>query len=199
MMKVLIVYASRHGGTRGIAQRIGEVLAGEGLLEPTVVSAEEDPDPSRADACILGSGVYIGSWLKEAVDYGWRHSRALAERPVWLFSSGPLPGSTKEKPGVVDPIEQALGPAEGPGSGGRRKVAELSAAIHPRDHKVFFGKFDPDQPPKSMPERLLRMMPAGKDILPPGDFRDWAVIEAWAREIGNELVKEAAREPVTAG
>lgn len=199
MLKVLIAYASKHGGTQGIAQRIGTVLAGEGLLEPIVASVEEDPDPSLADACILGSGVYIGSWLKEAVDYGWRHSAELAERPVWLFSSGPLRGSSKEKPGATDPLEDALGPAEGPGSGGRRKVAELGAAIHARDHRVFYGRFDPEQPSKSMPERLLRMLPAGKDILPPGDFRDWAVIEAWAREIAVELVKEPAREPVAAG
>jgi menaquinone-dependent protoporphyrinogen oxidase len=199
MMKVLIAYASRHGGTKGIAERIGAVLAGEALLEPIVVNVEEDPDPSLADACILGSGVYIGSWLKEAVDYGWRHSAQLAERPVWLFSSGPLKGSTKEKPAGTDPLEDALGPAEGPGSGGRRKVAELSAAIHPRDHRVFFGRFDPEQPPKSMPERLLRLMPSGKDILPPGDYRDWAVIEAWAREVATELAKAPAREPVAAG
>lgn len=199
MIKVLIGYASRHGGTKGIAERIGAVLAGEALLEPIVVNVEEDPDPALADACILGSGVYIGSWLKEAVDYAWRHSSALAERPVWLFSSGPLKGSTKEKPAATDPLEDALGPAEGPGSGGRRKVAELSAAIHPRDHRVFFGRFDPEQPAKSMPERLLRLMPAGKDILPPGDYRDWAVIEAWAREIAAELANAPAREPVAAG
>ena len=182
MMKVLIAYASRHGGNRGIAERIGKVLAGEGLLEPTVASVEEDPDPSLADACVLGSGVYMGSWLKEGIDYGWRHSGVLAERPVWLFSSGPLSGPTKSVP-VADPLTDALGPAEGPGSGGHRKVVALSAALHPRDHKVFLGAYDPKDPPKTMPERLLRMLPASKDILPVGDFRDWDAIEAWAREI----------------
>jgi menaquinone-dependent protoporphyrinogen oxidase len=195
MMKVLVVYASRHGGTKGIAERIGTVLAGEGMA-PTVASAEQDPDPALADACILGSGVYMGSWLKEAVDYGWRHSGQLAERPVWLFSSGPLRSQVVAKAAPSDgPMELALGPAEGPGSGGRRKVTELGDAIHARDHEIFFGAYDPSESPKSMPERLVRMMPAAKNILPPGDFREWDVIEAWAREIARELL----RTPVAAG
>jgi menaquinone-dependent protoporphyrinogen oxidase len=30
-------------------------------------------------------------------------------------------------------------------------------------------------------------MPAARDILPAGDFRDWPAIEAWAREIAAAL------------
>jgi menaquinone-dependent protoporphyrinogen oxidase len=43
MARVLVVYASRHGGTRGIAERIGEVLQAEGL-EATVATPNEAPD-----------------------------------------------------------------------------------------------------------------------------------------------------------
>jgi menaquinone-dependent protoporphyrinogen oxidase len=185
MVKVLVVYASRHGGTRGIAEKIGEVLQAEGL-EASVTTPDEAKDVGAADAVVIGSGVYIGSWLKEATEFIKRNEATLATRPVWLFSSGPLPGSTRST-APEDPLTDALGPAEGPGSGGRKKVAELSAAIHPRDHRVFRGAFDPKDPPRSMPERLVRLMPASKDILPPGDFRDWDAIEAWAREIAGEV------------
>ena len=84
------------------------------------------------------------------------------------------------------------GPQEGPGSGGRKRIAALSAAIHAREHRVFSGAFDPNDPPKSMQERLVRMMPAAKRVLPAGDFREWDAIEAWAREIAGQLVAEAA-------
>jgi menaquinone-dependent protoporphyrinogen oxidase len=47
--------------------------------------------------------------------------------------------------------------------------------------------FDPSDPPKAVSERLLRMMPRSDRLLPPGDFRDWFAIEAWAREIGRSL------------
>ena len=188
MTKVLVVYATRHGATKGIAERIGSVLVESGVA-CTVTAAEESPDPSTADACIVGSGVYMGSWLGAGTDYLARHVTSLSKMPVWLFSSGPLPGSTKGKPGA-DPIEDALGPADGPGSGGRKKVKALSDEIRPRDHKVFQGAYDPTDPPRSIPERVLRMLPASKNILPVGDFREWDLIDAWAREIAAALVRE---------
>jgi len=184
-MKVLVVYATRHGGTRGIAERIGEVLQADGF-DAQVASADKAPRPDSADAVVIGSGVYLGSWLKDGTGYIERNQVSLAKRPVWLFSSGPLPGSSKNTT-VNDPIEAAFGPTDGPGSGGRKRIAALSAAIHPRDHVVFQGAYDPNDPPRSMPERFLRIMPGSKDILPAGDFRDWSAIEAWADGIGQAL------------
>jgi menaquinone-dependent protoporphyrinogen oxidase len=191
MTRVQVVYASRHGGTAGIAERIAAVLRSEGA-DVVVADAADRPDPDGFDAYVIGSGVYIGSWLKEGTEFLERSQSMLAARPVWLFSSGPLPHPSKT-PEATDPLERALGPEEGPGSGGRKKIAAFSAAIHPRDHRVFLGAFDPKDPPKSMPERLVRLMPAARQILPAGDFREWDTIEAWAREIAAELV---ARVPV---
>jgi menaquinone-dependent protoporphyrinogen oxidase len=191
MPRALIVHASRHGATAGIAQRIGEVLGAAGL-EVTVARAADMPDPSAYDACLVGAGVYMGSWVKEGTAYLDRYAERLAARPVWLFSSGPLPGSSKEAPGVdADLFDKALGPMTGPGSGGRRKLEALSDQIHPRGHQVFAGAFDPSDPPKAFAERMVRMMPAAKSILPEGDFRDWPAIEAWAGEIAAEVKAKA--------
>jgi menaquinone-dependent protoporphyrinogen oxidase len=45
-----------------------------------------------------------------------------------------------------------------------------------------------------MSERLIRLMPGSKGILPEGDFREWGQIEAWAGEIADDLkVPVAAR------
>jgi menaquinone-dependent protoporphyrinogen oxidase len=192
MTKVLIVYASRHNATRGIAERIGDVLRSEGL-EADVASADQVAGVGGADAVVVGSGVYMGSWLKEAIEFIKRNEVTLAHLPLWLFSSGPIPGSAKDKGASGDPLEDALGPKEGPGSGGRKKIAELSAATNPRDHRVFVGAFDPNDPPKTMSERLVRMLPAAKNILPAGDFRDWDAIEAWAHEIAAALASPVVR------
>ena len=143
-----------------------------------------------ADAIVIGSGVYMGSWLKEGIDFIKRNEVALAERPLWLFSSGPIPGSSKNKGQGVDPTTDALGPEEGIGSGGRKKIAELSAATHPRENRVFLGRYDPNDPPKTMPERFVRLMPGAKNILPSGDFREWEAIETWAHGIAATLTAE---------
>src|SRR4029079_2108510 len=145
------------------------------------------PDPRPFDGCIVGAGVYMGSWVKEGIDYLDTYSYVLAGKPVWLFSSGPLPGSSRNKAVPTDPIELAFGPASGPGSGGRHRIEELTRQIGPREHRVFQGAFDPDLPPEGLAERFVRIMPGSKNILPTGDFRDWPVIEAWARTIANTL------------
>lgn len=191
MSNVLIVHASRHGGTAGIAVRIGEIMREAGH-EATVSEAVELRDPALFDACVIGGGVYMGSWLKEGTEYLEHYAHVLERKPVWLFSSGPLPGSTKETTATeVDPIENALGPLDGPGSGGRRRIQALSDRIGPRDHRVFPGAFDPDAAPKTMAERVVRWMPAARNILPAGDFRDWPAVEAWAREIALALTPVA--------
>jgi menaquinone-dependent protoporphyrinogen IX oxidase len=61
MTKVLIACASRHGGTRGIAERIGAVLSEEGVA-CRIASVETDPDPSRR----IGQGGHQASWLVAA-------------------------------------------------------------------------------------------------------------------------------------
>ncbi len=185
MTRVLVVYGSRHGGTQGIAERIGEVLRSEGL-EADVVAADRVGDLGDRDAFVVGSGVYMGRWLKEPLEFIARNQVALAARPLWLFSSGPLRASSAST-NPDDPLEDALGPTDGPGSGGRKKIAELSAATHPRDHRVFLGAFDPKDPPRAMSERLVRLMPAARKVLPAGDFRDWDAIWAWAHGIATEL------------
>jgi menaquinone-dependent protoporphyrinogen oxidase len=192
MARVQVVYASRHGGTAGIANRIADVLRTEGA-EVVVADAADRPDPTGFDGSVVGSGVYMGSWLKEGIEFLERNQAFLAARPVCLFSSGPLPGSSREVE-ASDPLEVALGPKEGPGSGGHRKIAALSEAIHPRDHRVFQGAFDPNDSPKTVAERVLRLLPVSKRILPAGDFREWDAIEAWARQIAADVL-----EPVPVG
>jgi menaquinone-dependent protoporphyrinogen oxidase len=128
----------------------------------------------------------MGSWLEEPLEFMRRKQADLASHPTWLFSSGPLPGSSKEAPNE-DPVTNALGPVEGSGSGGRKNVEALAAAIQPRGHAVFPGAFDPGDPPKAMSERFVRMMPRSNMILPPGDFRNRREIEAWARQVAAEL------------
>ncbi|HET7181283.1 MAG TPA: flavodoxin domain-containing protein [Candidatus Limnocylindrales bacterium] len=192
MANVLIVHASRHGATQGIADRIGRVLESEGH-DVTVAAAATSPSVGGRDAVIVGSGVYMGSWLDDGIEFLRANGGVLSSRRVWVFSSGPLTASTTYD-ASKEPIENALGPAEGPGSGGRRKLEEHLAVIAPREHRVFAGAYDPTGSPKSIAERFVRIMPTSKNILPPGDYRDWTAIEAWGHEIAATL-----GAPVAAG
>jgi menaquinone-dependent protoporphyrinogen oxidase len=177
-VRVLIAYASRHGGTQGIAERIGAVLRRRGL-DAEVVPADRVRDASTSDAFVIGSGVYMGHWLKEATGFVRASRTVLANRPVWLFSSGPIGTDTVDKTGRD--VRDAAVPEE---------IVGLRASLHPHGERVFYGAFDPDAKPVGLAERFMSILPASaREAMPRGDFRDWADIEAWANGIADELTK----------
>jgi menaquinone-dependent protoporphyrinogen oxidase len=174
-MTVLVAYASRHGATAGIAERIAEDLRAAGVAAEAH-PAHEIRDVSSYDAFVVGAAAYLFHWLKEATTFVRRHRAVLAERPVWLFSSGPLGTDLVDEEGR-DVIEASR----------PKEFEELQRSLHPRGERVFFGAWDAAAPAIGLGERLVRRMPAAKDTLPEGDFRDWPAIDAWAAEIADEL------------
>lgn len=172
-MSVLVAYASKYGATQGIAERIAEKLRAAGQ-EAEARSVKAVGDPAGYDAYVIGSAAYMGSWLKEATEFVRRNRSFLADRPVWLFSSGPLGTEPLDAQGR-DLRESAV----------PKEIAEFREAIGPRDHRVFFGAVTRGK--FGFVHRIVAMMPASSTLLPEGDFRDWEDIDSWAESIAREL------------
>jgi menaquinone-dependent protoporphyrinogen oxidase len=167
-MTVLVAYASKHGSTQGIAERIAEKLRQLGKeAEAQPLDAVEDP--GSYEALVIGSAIYYGSWMKEATEWMHRNQAVLAQRPVWLFSVGPL--GTEVKDAEQQPKE----------------MAEFQQAIRPREQRVFFGVLDHHR--LSFAERMVVKAVRA----PEGDFRDWEAIEVWAESIARKLQRCAKR------
>lgn len=158
--RVLVAYASKHGSTQEIAEAIGAELRGAGI-GVEVVPAGRVRSLDDYDAVILGSGLYSATWLREANRFVRARAEALAARPTWLFSSGPLDQSARWSDIPMTP-----------------HVAEVAAGIGIRGHRTFGGR---------LLEGVSPLDAAGNPTHRTGDFRDWDAIRAWAREIASEL------------
>ncbi len=180
-MNVLVAYASRHGATQGIAERIAERLTRDSLVAEAL-EVEQVHDASTYDAVIVGSAAYMFHWLKAATRFVERNRAILASRPLWIFSSGPLGTDRVDAKGRDQLI-----------SSEPKEFADLWTRLRPRGQRVFFGALDPSAPPVGLAERFMRWMPAAANALPVGDFRDWAAIDAWADEIATQLGGSVAR------
>lgn len=180
-MRVLIVYASRYGATKGIAERIAAVLRREGV-EAEVQPAQDADDPIGYDAVVIGSASYFFHWMKDSTSFVRNNLDVLAMRPVWLFSSGPLGLKANDAQGRDLRIVTLP-----------KEIAEFNDTISPRDHRVFFGAMNPDK--LSFAHRFIFKLPMNRNnaIFPVGDFRDWDDIESWAATIARELNTSAAR------
>lgn len=165
-MHVLVTAASKHGATDEIAAAIGQTLSDQGL-EVSVHIPEVVEDIAQYDAVVLGSAVYSGHWLEPATALVERSADALASRPVWLFSSGPVGDPTRKlaQKMAVDPVE----------------LPALTAATHAREHRMFGGKLDKHDLPWA--QRAALTLVRGLD----GDFRPWPEIEQWAGQIATAL------------
>ena len=172
-MTVLVGFSSKYGATEGIAERIARKLreAGCDAIARPLASVDK---PADYDAFVLGSAVYMGSWRKEATEFVRGHLAELAGKPVWLFSSGPLGTDPKDAEGR-DKLKEAE----------PKQFEEFGEALSPRGRQVFFGALDPGVLGRR--DRLVRRIPSGRELLPEGDFRDWAAIDEWAAGIAEEL------------
>lgn len=167
--KVLVAYATKYGATTEIAEKIGEILRQSGF-DTDVLPADRIRNLSSYNAIILGSGVYIGRWRKEASNFLKTNEKILTEKLVWLFSSGPT--------GEGDPVELMKGwyfP---------NALKPIADRIQPKDIAVFHGSLNREK--LSFIEKWMI-----KNVKAPiGDFRNWDSIVSWAKDIANKL-KEA--------
>ena len=166
--KILVAYATKYGATAKIAEKIGLVLREAGL-GTDVLAVKSVKDLSPYKAIVLGSAVYIGKWRKDASAFLKDNEAALAEKPVWLFSSGPTGKGTPDDLLKGWRFPKALQP-----------VAER---IRPRDLVIFHGDVNSEKL-SGVEKWMVKNVKA-----PSGDFRDWGAITSWAESIADDLKK----------
>ena len=168
-MKILVAYASRRGSTAEIAETISGALRREGIsVDCEAAETVKSVDPY--DAIILGSAVYVKRWRGDAKHFLRKHRRVLAQRPFWVFSTGPAGDPAEDKPEWAEPTS----------------VVEKVEKLGGRGHVVFGGRL-PAEPRGPIEKAMVQNTPAEYR-----DRRDWDEIRAWAVSIAAELKIAAA-------
>ena len=165
--RILVAYASGLGSTAGIAVEIGKTLAAQGF-PVDVRPVQENPQIAGYQAVLLGSAVRYGNWLPEAVEFVKTNQQALNDVPVALFTVhitnlGNDPTSIQARRTFVDQVRPLL---------------------HPVDEVFFAGKFDRRGAVLLLPGLLAR-------LVPPMDFRNFKIVDAWAGSVHKQLFPQA--------
>jgi len=172
-MKVLVAFATAHGSTQGIANRLVDGLRSHGLDVRVAELADLD-SLTGYDAAVMGSAVHSGKWLPEASRLVARHGHELGETPVWLFSVSSIGDSSSFFPGWVASLLRKMR-AE------NKEIAGFRKGLRVRGHRNFAGAIEKGDWGRG--GDLFFRLSGGRF----GDYRDWADVDAWADSIVLEL------------
>jgi menaquinone-dependent protoporphyrinogen oxidase len=173
---ILVAYASRAGSTAEVAQAIGQILREVGA-EVDVCSVERVRSVAGYDALVLGSAIWAGRPLPEALRFAASQRRALAELPVAYFALCEI--LRVDTPANRDRARGFLAPL--------REIREPVAL------EAFAGKKD-----YSSVHPFVRWLMIHVLHSPEGDWRDWDKIRAWAAGLPLRLARAERRRAPSA-
>ena len=164
--KTLVAYGTKYGATAEIAEKIGDVLRHSGLTVD-VMPVSRVGDLAPYGSVVLGSALYIGKWRKDAAQFLRDNAGALAQKPVWIFSSGPTEDG--------DPVELLKGERV------PKTLQEVVDSIQPQDTAVF-GGYNNAEKMSGLDKWMIKKV--GHSM---GDFRNWDAITAWASSVAGQI------------
>ena len=156
--KVLVAYGSRAGSTAEIAGRVAEVLNKNGFAAEAV-RAGDARDVASYNAVVLGSAVRAGKLMPEVLKFLDKNKAAVEARPFAAF--------------VVCLTMKEQG--EKSRAGAAAYLEPIRQKVKPVSEGLFAGAYNPDKVDFVMRTIMNKMIKA-----PPGDFRRWDEVEAWA-------------------
>jgi menaquinone-dependent protoporphyrinogen oxidase len=173
-MKALVVYGTRYGTAEEIAEEIAKVLKDEDL-DVDLVNAKglKNCDVSPYELLVVGSGIKMGKWTKESMNFLKKNKDKLSNKKVALFVSC---GAANEEKSIPGGQEKYLD-----------NVANENLIKAPIATGLFGSVYDPN--PKGLMSKFVNrfikkeMEKQGKDTSERVDYRDWDEIRAWTKNL----------------
>jgi menaquinone-dependent protoporphyrinogen IX oxidase len=192
--RALLVYATKHGSTREIADAVaGELRTVFGAVD--VREAASAPPPAGYDAVVVGGPMIMG-WHRDAERYVKRNRGQLASVPFALF----VTAASLTEDGMTAfqgvPVAKDTWLIKQPRSADKftRKeryalpshylgdIAKACAPARPRTAAFFAGSLDLTT--MNVFEKLFVLLIVGAT---PGDGRHWDFVREWAAETAKTL------------
>ena len=158
-MRVLIAYASKYGSTGEVAETIANVLRSR-CVHADVRPAGEVQSLDGYDGVVLGGGIYMGRWHRNARGFARHFAYELETMPFVVFALGP-----------VDEVEEHRASSEKQFA---RALDKLPA--RPFASALFGGAVDP------------RKLSFPFNHMPAADVRDWDAIRGWTIGIADRFL-----------
>ena len=109
MSSVLVVYATKNGSTREVAEAVATALRGERADVVLLSAREANSALGDRDLVVLGGAIYGGRWHRDAHRFLKRHRGELATMRVAVFGMGPRADEAEAWTRSRAQLDRALG------------------------------------------------------------------------------------------
>ncbi|MBK8905717.1 MAG: pentapeptide repeat-containing protein [Anaerolineaceae bacterium] len=168
--RILVAYASASGSTREVAEAIAHEIESDDFTT-LVQHVNQIENVAQYHGVVLGSSVRLGRWLPEATACLERIKNQLNDKAVAYFTTClTMADDTAENREIVLNYMEPL--------------LNLTPDVTPIGLGLFAGSLDPDR----------RAILVGNG--PQGDYRNWAAIRTWAREVREQLRQQESTAPL---
>ncbi len=186
MIRALVVYGTRYGGTELTAKEIGDEFRKEGLdVKVSNLKENEVEDINEYNLVVVGSGIRIGKWTKEPEKFLKKFQKELANKKVAVFvccgGAHPLNQGEEKDKEIEDCRTKYL--VEKTAKYNLEPVAlGLFGGVYNFNRMSWFFK-------KTMSAIKPQLEAAGFKQVEPGlyDTRDLNAIRSWAREVSQKV------------
>ena len=168
---VLITFATSCGSTAEVAAAVARTLETEGL-DVTLAPVRKVNRLTGYSGVVLGAPLYMFQLHRHARRFLNRYRKALAEKPVAVFSLGPFHDDEKEWREAKEQLDKAL---------------DRFPWLNPVSIHMVGGKFDP-----ASLRFPLSWLPALKKM-EPVDIRDWNAVDVWTRGLVRYITEQDER------
>ncbi|MDR2009682.1 MAG: flavodoxin domain-containing protein [Bacteroidales bacterium] len=104
-MNTAIIYISRYGTTKKVAEKISEYLKND-KIKLIDIDLERSPDISQYDKIILGAGVYAGKISRKIYNFAEKNIEKIILKPLGLY----ICGMETDEQKLNDELEKAYPP-----------------------------------------------------------------------------------------
>ncbi|MHA1967394.1 MAG: flavodoxin domain-containing protein [Candidatus Hodarchaeales archaeon] len=183
--RVLIAYGTRFGSTEEISSKFVEIMRNQGL-DTTVINVKKDkwPPLDQFDAVLVGSGIKMGRWTKEAKNFFKKNVKALKEKSFFAVFVSSGEASYPEK--YQEAKEKYV----------QKIITDLGFDLNKVMHEAFGGLFDLSNTSKiGWLEKKFTNMAARDDESSNlteneyNDLRDWDQIQAFANKATTRILQ----------
>lgn len=174
-MKALVIYGTRYGTAKEISEKIKEILE-EQKLDVDLKNSDDKKniDVNDYDLVVAGSGIKMGKWTKNTLNFLKKNRKKLSHRKIALFVSC---GAANEEKNKAEAQKKYLD-----------DVAAKYLDTKPIATGLFGGIYDPDADhgllyklvKKNIEKEMTKM---GQDPTKKHDYRDWDAIKQWTLDL----------------